>query len=181
MVTETPSCPAPLRLKALRLALRQFCKRTEAWRETLDPISVLDGVSDYSIAPSYNASVLRVIEAKLDGRVLGAEDYDVIDNEILRLTTEPEDDSDDGLEVTVALMPDIDITEVADAFLNQWRETIVAGAMADLLSMKEREWSNAGRAGDFQKDFIRGIGEAVREKNAQHKNVTLRLKARSWV
>jgi hypothetical protein len=71
------------------------------------------------------------------------------------LAPAPADATTTSLVMTVALTPTEDATGVDDSVLDEYREDIIVGALARLLSMSDRPWSQAGLAASKRDEFMR--------------------------
>ena len=78
---------------------------------------------------------------------------------------EPAEDVDNGLDVKVSLVPELntDATEMDMDFLVRWSEAIIGGTIFWLMTMKGRKWTDTQRAPLFLLDYNRGVSRARRE------------------
>lgn len=67
------------------------------------------------------------------------------------------------LEVSVVVQPNRNIESVPDSLGDKWFDVIRRGAVARLLSMPEKEWSNPRAAATYEAHFREGIAKAKRE------------------
>lgn len=67
------------------------------------------------------------------------------------------------LEVAVVVQPSRSIDSVPDSLADKWFDIIRRGAMARLLSMPDRVWTNVRVAGAYEMHFREGIVKAKRE------------------
>lgn len=74
-------------LSALYTVGRDFCERTEAWKETLDPQLATEYKEDYHITlpTAYTAQIHRLVSVKLNQVCLRSCQYDLFEEDILRL------------------------------------------------------------------------------------------------
>ncbi len=63
MQLKLPAADAPAMTQALRSMAREFCERTETWREALEPIAIVDWQQDYALAPPANVPSNEVFTA----------------------------------------------------------------------------------------------------------------------
>lgn len=81
---ELPGCPPAIMLQALQRSARQFCQDSDAWRETLAPIAVVDHQEDYRIDLPYDATVQRLHKVVVNGQEMNVRNYDLQDETFLR-------------------------------------------------------------------------------------------------
>lgn len=193
MYTElTGDCPEPLMLQHLQSALRLFCNRTKAWIETLPSIDLVEDQDDYALVSTWTARVDQVREVRIntedgvDAGLKGSKldeaswDYDP-STEKVTLAQAPTADVTDGLEVDVAIVPELYVDNVASWFMNRYAEDIVAGAMVTLLRMPDKDWSKAPETGAliarYEKSWLGGIGRAKSAKAKGYKRIIPSLSA----
>lgn len=68
------------------------------------------------------------------------------------------------LTITYALKPAREATEVDDFIVENWYETLVHGAIGELLSIKQKPWSNIKLAKDYIAMFDDGIADIVGDR-----------------
>ena len=171
------------------MVCRDFCIKTEAWIEELDPIDVEDGETEYTLNPKCNAYIHRIIEVRYgttatddDTIPLEADDYSLSDDSKIILADEPEDDITDGLVVTVVLRPIFnDDIDLPDWFLDRYGDTLTAGLKFRLMRMQRKPWTNYEMAQYYEMEYAKGKAIAVREKYAEYKNISLVAERPSFV
>lgn len=182
MTPELPGCPDPVKLQALQRGGRQFCERTEAWREFLESIDLVDETVDYDLQPEYNAEIRKIVAVRInteegvtngdDGALQDKSLYEWDpDTEILTLddSLEPTEDITSGLDVKVVLVPYLTTSELPQWFINRYADYLVAWAMVDLMTRPEKEWSNMVRAKFYQTEYQRGVGIAKKDVADEYK------------
>jgi len=70
MLPDLPGYQAGTALAALRAAGREFCRRSEAWTDDLDPVDLVIGQRDFSLSPviagtTYSAAVKRIVLVRM--------------------------------------------------------------------------------------------------------------------
>lgn len=184
LLPEVPSCPNVLATQHLQQAARKFCEDSEAWREKLAAINLVAEDVTYTLTPSYDCEIRRILEVWIrtstdvtDGLDGTLQDYDKYEYEpegsVLTLddTIEPQAAVTSGLVVKVVLVPyvvtDVDSITVqggiSPTFLNYWAETILAYAKYTLMRMPKKAWSNPQLAGLFLNDYNAGVSRAKTE------------------
>ena len=169
-----------LMLQAIRTVAREFCRRTEAWREELDPIDIEDGTVAYTLDPVYSAEIVRIVEVRINtesGVDEGTEGA-LVDPLLYRFQPrtnvltladclEPGDDVTDGLDVEVALVPKFGADEIAEDFYALWAETLVAAAIASMKGIAGKPWTDPKGEEKYHNHYRRGLCRALREKDQE--------------
>lgn len=88
---------------------------------------------------------------------------DNLDKE-LHLVPEPEDDSDEGLEVKVVLRPDDTCTTVPDFLYKDFKKVVVYGALSELFSDAGSPWYDNEKFAANEAMFISGYSNARQKK-----------------
>lgn len=70
LMPHVVGCPNPTANIALREAARAFFKRTRAWREWLDPQTVVAGLREYDLDVPSGSMVVRIERCTVDGSPL---------------------------------------------------------------------------------------------------------------
>jgi hypothetical protein len=164
---DVANAPRFLVLKMLRLSAQDFCRQSDYWQE--DDTFPLTGADDYTIAYSSIVNPCRVVEVKLDGKKLKAKvDY----FESNRGTIELYNKALSGqLTLIVSVEPKNECNEIDDDLANFYQQGIVAGAVARLLRMPEKSWSNPREVKRHEDIFSTQFRAARRErldKNARY-------------
>jgi hypothetical protein len=68
------------------------------------------------------------------------------------------------LGVTYHLKPSLNATEVDDFVVGNWYETLVHGALSELLSEKQKPWSDPRRAAEFDTLFATGMDGVISDR-----------------
>jgi len=158
---ELVDCPPTLCINALRRAVREFLRRTGAWREDLTYDLVADQ-TDYTLASAVlTATIYRIIGVNInagDGDDLNATEYEFYDNVTLALDAAPVDALTDGLVLEVAIIPPIVGTDFTDSgILDRWGEAFQAKAIAIQASQKKKPWSDPDLAAEKQIEYTSAI------------------------
>ena len=199
---ETPAAPNPLIADKVRLAAIEVCKRTMVSRETLDLIDIEAGVSQYKIEPPSSClKIWRVlwIHTKSNQSPLNplsrhnmnsfrfdwerstadsATDWIQIKNDIIQLWPTPTIDIDEELEAHVAFIPDPRTPKLDDRLYCYYKEAVMAGALAKLLSMSGSEWydGNAAliREREFQAEISKILANTKKDESVADLQVAMR-------
>jgi hypothetical protein len=172
------TCPEPTIVRAVRQALREFCTRTQIWRSALAPLDLFAGIGDYDLDPPYAGEVAQVREVHAGDRALRPTRVDAMqrlnhwrDTEsdtleayllpspaVIRFYPKPKTDQAGAVVIRAALRPTRAATEGPDWLLDQWGETLAAGARFRLLSMER--WRDAAGAKLALAEFQSGLSDA---------------------
>ena len=175
---------------ALAEAANDFCDRTHLWRADIEPETTVAGEellelsSEGEIVSVLSLAVNGVSVSQIDDRMVSPENLDVLglpsvfwvegDFEV-RMYPIP----DDAYSVVgrVALRPPKTTTVVEDFLYTSYMEEIAHGALALLLSIPDKVWTNQPMATMYLGKFERGIANArVRDQ----RNVILRVASRPF-
>lgn len=171
---EVPGCPLPLLNKHLRSAARDFCRRSQWLKATLDPITIIAGITTYDLLDvPQSLKVDSVDEIKISGRVLAAAEYDLSDDSTgIELAAEPAAKIRNGMVVRVVLVPTKDCTEFPAHFLDEWSEDIAAGARGSLRRIPGRMWSMPNQSIFDSQQYENGILRAKNKVQRKNKNMS---------
>lgn len=176
-----PGCPAVAMDHALRQAAIAFCEQSLAWRFDHPPIAVESGVATYPFAPPVGSVVHAILHAVLDGREItwGAEGRDMAERNrggsLSRMppyvlgaagfiTLVPEPAANGSLALAVALKPSPASAGVGEREFDEYRETIVHGALSRLMSSPKKPYTHLQLASYHQEQFgIKTAAAAMRE------------------
>lgn len=191
---EVPVCPDNFIIQAITKTARKFCQDTDGYRRWLASISLVALQGDYVLSAPTDTEIRHIIcvmwnttagiaagntgiplkpnvyvyypEASTRlGYAVAAHTLSFNQNHI------PQYSVTNGMDVSVSLVPVFNSASSLDLnFLERWHEAIVGGALASLLTMKKRKWSDPQRALDFQKDYFKGINRLRRENIADYKH-----------
>lgn len=179
---EVPGCPKALALKHIRKAAIDFCRRSQWWMATLDPITAVAGITDYELddVPD-DVRAGSVVWIKLNGRELAAHEYELMDDgRGIILTNAPGETVRGGLEVRAVLEPARDFKTLESHLFNEWAPVIAAGALGALRRIPGRKWSSPPMAAFNAQEFENGIVRAKNQVMRARKNVNVQQSARRF-
>lgn len=182
-------CPVVLMRQALFSASREFCLRSQVWKETMDAINLVEDQTEYALRVPWEARIEKIaqvrqnteagVDAGIDGAEILPKDYTFEPNEsggTLTLDVAPQDSVTNGLEVDVVYVPHMGKADAPGRhqlpqwLMNRYGEALAAKAMAELMSMPQRNWSSTTRAAQHIRTYNRGISNARRDLLAGYKN-----------
>lgn len=170
--------------QALQEASREFCAKSEIFREKLTPIDLEEDENIYSITPAYDCHVKRILNVWMrseddvtyerDGTLIDPSLYkfELPDQLTLDSSIVPGDDIDDGLVVEIVMVPyhtQSGTDVLSDEFLNEWYEAIMWKAYHDLMMMPKKRWTDYDMAGYFLNKYNDKMTDAMAEANLEHK------------
>jgi hypothetical protein len=164
-----PGCPDPVVESHLRSATIEFCEKTKAYVQDLDPITSVSGIFEYDFDQPTGTSVHSILWMIYDG-----EDLDPISPRSLELnypdwrdrSTKPQvylqktadtfwvvpvpnSKITNGIQLSVALKPTRTTSNINTSFSNDYRDGILFGTLYRLLRVPSREWSDPSAASDY--------------------------------
>lgn len=83
---------------------------------------------------------------------------------IVRLVPMPNIDAPAQLEVTYCLKPALSSTEVDTFVVEQWYETLVKGAISELLFIRQKPWTDLKLGVHYQDGFEAGYNKVINER-----------------
>jgi len=167
--------------RALKTALRTFCRESEAWEQQLAPISLKDGVTEYTMYWDFCANAKRIHEVKINtaqGVTDGVEGekqdeslYHMVKPDIIKLkdAIKPAADITNALDVNLILVPKLGECSAPVWFVNDWAEAIIAHATWKLASMKNASWADVSTAATGRFEYLQGLNEAKSEAASGNK------------
>lgn len=174
-ITVEVPFPSELTLeRAVRQTLADFLRSTQFWREDIS-ITIVGGTSRYAIDTPEGSYPFTIARAELIDMAGGSSqlrsstrvnyisgytpcNYKVSGSDVLL-------DGDNGkrLDLEVVLLPARVVEEIPDHVAEPYFEGLRAGAIARLLRMPEKEWTNLKLAAVYERVYDRAKLEATRE------------------
>jgi len=200
ILLEASDCPPEVAEQAVLTTLRDFCKKTRIWQETLDPETLLANIAEYDLTyDDEGLSKVAIVEARLNGieipvlsekqmsksikgwrQDVGEQPICVIDlsGDRYRVYPTPNIKLANVLELDVALKPSSDGAVVGDIVLEDYSEAIECGALFRLQKMTNKEWSNPQNAQANHIIYRRGRNNAQNRVAKDFADVSIQLKPR---
>lgn len=168
-----PTVPDPTAIDHIRNAAIEFCSRTRCWSEQLDPVTA-DGSSEYALNIDQECEVSRLLEVRVD-----SDDYPVrTARDARRLISDDPTErvaytrngrdlilnpapASGSIVVEADLRPSIESTEFPDDVFALYAQRIAHGALASLLAMPKKDWSDPELAGYHHGLFERAINSTA--------------------
>lgn len=175
VAVEVAECPRPVMIDAIRQACIDFCVRSNAWKEWLDPIVVSSTERAIEVEHPDKARIIKVLDARFTdvddplSLILPSKANELypgwdIDLEgtpealflrspdEIRLCPHPDTDGDE-LTLEATLRPSEDSVNVGDILWTDHAQVIADGAKARLMQQVNVPWHNPGRAAQLQTQF----------------------------
>lgn len=170
----------PVTENAIKRSVIEFCAGSWIWKAFQDPATVTAGVNTYDLSPESGTDVASVLAAELDGLPLKGKDIPWLNNEIPRwktvsgtvkyftqIDTEslilaplPDVTITNGLTVTLALQPNQKATGFPSWIYNKYVYALVDGAVARLMLMPNKGWSDPATGLDRRDKYEAAIANA---------------------
>jgi len=170
----------PVTENAIKRTVIEFCAGSWIWRHLPDPLDVVAGESAYDLEPPPGADVASVIAAELDGVPLAAKDvawlnkeiprwrtvaarpkyFTQVDTEQVILAALPDANITAGMTLTLALQPSQSATSFPKWIFNQYLYVLAEGALAKLMMMPNKPWTDIQNGADRRTKFEAGIANA---------------------
>jgi len=146
--------------RCIQWAAYDFATRTGCQKEVVDGYYI-DSIKQISFGTSMPESeVIRVIQVKLDGRTLNADDMEIEDG---AATVADSLGDDQPCKVTLISRPKIDAKSFSDMVGIRHQQSIVNGALHRGHAMSGGEWYSPDLSEHKRKEYELGIGKTKRE------------------
>lgn len=181
----------PVTMAALRRAAYDLCNDAWLWRTDAQPVGVTAGQASYVLTPT-EGMIAHVFEARFDGKRLDPIMRSNLDEEVpgwltsqgtphrfysrhigdITLVKTPI--SAGTLTATVAVVPGFGESEVPDWLVHSHHYTIADGAIAHLLLMVGKPWSDANLGAFYRTKFDEACGLAKQAALQEHASAPIR-------
>jgi len=189
----------PVTENAIKRAVIEFCAASWVWKHLPDAIDVTAGEATIDLEPLPGTDIAAVMSASLEGIPLDAKSTDWLDAELrnwrserdrpkyftqvdteqLILARVPDATITAGLTLTLALQPSHNATGFPKWIFNQHVYALADGAMAKLMLMPAKPWTDVVNGQDRRSRFeaaianaraaaVAGLGRAALRTTAQH-------------
>lgn len=170
----------PVTENAIKRAVIEFCEKSWIWQYLPDNLDVTAGEAAIDLEPLPGSDIAAVMAAALDGNPLDAKSldwlnanvprwrtdrttpryYTQVDTEQLILAGVPDASSTGGLALTLALQPSHNATGFPKWIFNQHVYALADGAMAKLMLMPAKPWTDVVNGQDRRAKFDAAIANA---------------------
>lgn len=170
----------PVTEAAIKRAAIDFCADSWIWQVLPDPMAVTSGQASYTFAPPAMADISAVLSAELAGVPLAARTVGWLNTNSPRWRTDaetpkfftqlesatiilaplPDITVASGLTATIALQPAHDATGLPAWIVGQYRYDIANGAIARLMLMADKPWTDLRNGGARLQEFQQATAQA---------------------
>lgn len=170
----------PVTENAIKRAVIEFCEKSWIWQHLPDALDVTAGEATVDLEPLPGSDIAAVMAASLSGLPLDPKSLDwlnaneprwrtergtpryftQVDTEQLILARVPDASVTDGLTLTVALQPSHNATGFPKWIFNQHVYALADGAMAKLMLMPAKPWTDVVNGQDRRAKFEAAIANA---------------------
>ena len=161
LAMDVPNCPYPAIDSAVRRAVISFCDDTHYWVEEHSPITLLKGISKYSLSAPVDGRIIMPDNVKVNGSAVA---FDFIPGETSYLVIdEPVETDVNAMTLDIILKPSRDAQTVPMIVYEDCFEAIRCGALGYLMETPEKPWTNI-QLSAFHKDEFRKAKSSRRAK-----------------
>lgn len=192
-------CPDPVAEAQVRLSIAEFCRRTHVWRQELT-MSITSGEPRYDPVSVCNRQFVAVKGASVSGQDINpfipeemdarhsswrsqsgtVSGYYLEGPSIVRLYRIPDAAVANGLVIRAAVAPKATDTDVDDFIFEQYNEDIAHGAIARIMSMKGKPWTDKQDALKYQGYFQSAVDRAIGDVRKSHTHADRKVQMRRF-
>lgn len=191
-----PGCPDTLIENNIRSAVIELCERAGVYQAELDPVTTVSKIYEYDLEAPTGTSVRKILWATHLGKDLepitttlleqrlpkwreesGVPEYFVQQNSsAFILAPIPSETVVGSTIVRAVLRPTHTSTACDNDVMNDYRDTIVNGALFRLLRIPNKDWSDLQGASVYGQLFNQGVEDA--ERRARNADTAVRRSVR---
>jgi len=191
-----PGCPDTLVENNIRSAVVELCERASVYQAELDPVTTVSNIYEYDLEPPTGTSVQKILWVTHLGKDLepltttlleqrlpkwreqaGVPEYFVQQNSAtFMLAPIPSATTVGSTIVRAVLRPTHTSTACDNDVMNDYRDTIVNGALFRLLRIPNKDWSDIQGASVYGQLFNQGVQDA--ERRARNADTAVRRSVR---
>jgi len=198
IIPMVPSCTDTLIEQNIRAAVIELCEKSKVYQVELDPLTTVANTYAYDLEPPSGTVVHEIVWVSYNGDDLEAATTALIEqrkprwrdqgNEgtpeyfvrqsttLFNLVPIPSVTAANSVLMRVILKPTHTSTSCSDDVMNDYRDTIINGAIYRLLRIPGREWTDYPGAQVYGSLFLEGLAEA--EGRALQKETRVARKVR---
>lgn len=198
LLPYAPACPEPMAEQCIVDAAIEFCEKTNAFRYTPDQVSTTAGLTTYDFdLPSFT-DFARVIHLSIDSKEIQSvvteaqpleadyqtkpDHYFVTQNESeLLLNLYPTPDDVYTIDMSIALRPTRNATQIDDDLYTYWQDAIICGALYRIMSVPGQAFSDPVNAGYYNRKFHVLMNNARNEGNLGRVVGSMRVRSNPFV
>jgi hypothetical protein len=180
VLAEVPGCPDPVVDHHLRLAARDFCNRSGAWIEWVDSFTTSGSINRWDYDLTGEQELVKITRALRTGEELAVKAggalppdwesgdstrYDIQDT-LVHLDDEsfvvfPKPAAGDIIKCEMVFMPSLSATGVGDVLFANNAENIAIGALARMMMIPGKTWTNYKLAAEYKSQFESSLHSAA--------------------
>ena len=177
-----PGCPDTLIEINIRSAVIELCERANVYQAELDPVTTVSNIYEYDLEPPTGTSVRKILWATHQGKDLepitttlleqrlpswreksGVPEYFIQQNSsMFILAPIPANTIAGSTVIRAVLRPTHQSTACDNDVMNDYRDTIINGALFRLLRIPNKDWSDMQGASVYGQLFNQGVEDAGR-------------------
>ena len=193
---NVPDCPKALIVEAIRQKVIEFCQRSLFLRQELDGFYTVANDNEYDLSPPVDNNIAQLLMLKVNKRELEPktqDDMEEIYQEWRDQSGEPQyfflKNTNTAIlvpkpigvypvRILVALKPTQAAQGVDEIIFEEYKDAIKHGALAYLMLMAEKTWSNPNMSAFYQSQFDAAITDSkMRAEKGYAMRKTFRTKA----
>ena len=175
---NVPDCPKALIVEAIRQKVIEFCQRSLFLRQELDGFYTVADDNEYDLSPPVDNNIAQLLMLKVNKRELepktqddleeiyqewrdqeGQPSYFFLKNTNTAILV-PKPIGVYPVRILVALKPTQAAQGVDEIIFEEYKDAIKHGALAYLMLMAEKTWSNPNMSAFYQSQFDAAIQES---------------------
>jgi len=181
IIPMVPGCSDTLIENAIRSAIIELCEKSEVYQQDLDPISTSADIFEYDLDAPSNTTVHKIVWVTLKGLDLEPISPQLLEQRIPKwrttatdtpqfyvkqssstmwLVPKPSTGEADAVRVRVVLKPTHTSRSCDNEVINDYRDTIINGAIFRLLRLPNKDWTDYSAASVYGSLFQEGVAEA---------------------
>jgi hypothetical protein len=188
IIPMVPGCPDTLIESNIRAAVIELCEKSGVYQAELDPVTTVANIYEYDLEPPSGTVVHKIMWAVHKGKDLEPISTNLLEQRIPKwreadsagtpqyyvkqtqssfwLVPTPDVTQASSTIVRAQLKPTHTSTAVDNDLINDYRDTIVSGALFRLLRLPSKDWTDYTGAQVYGSLFAEGIQTA--ERRARH-------------
>ena len=198
IIPMVPSCTDTLIEQNIRASVIEMCEKAKVYQAELDPITTVANLYEYDLEPPSGTVVHEILWVTYDGVDLEPATTALIEQRkpkwrdadraatpeyfvkqspsLFYLVPVPNETKAGSVIVRAILKPTHSSSSCSDDIMNDYRDTIVNGALYRLLRIPGREWTDYPGAQVYGSLFLEGLAQA--EARALQKEARVARKVR---
>ena len=180
---NVPDCPKALIVEAIRQKVIEFCQRSLFLRQELDGFYTVADDNEYDLSPPVDNNIAQLLTLKVNKRELepktqddleeiyqewrdqeGQPSYFFLKNTYTAILV-PKPIGVYPVRILVALKPTQSAQGVDESIFEEYKDAIKHGALAYLMLMAEKSWSNPNMSAIYQSQYDAAVTDAQSRAN----------------